>query len=244
MLGLSNPTKFRKRMAGAGLIGFPLAGLIAALIDADEGTDTAGSELYAIAASHSDAILVAALVFMVSAVLTVPAVGGIVHLVRRRGVTLAHIGGALVALGAFGHMAYATWQLMLTQVARAPDQAALVDFLDRQQAVMTPVVLPLLIAVPVGLLLLAIALRRARLVPQWFLVATIATFAFDVVLNSSSLEDTKLPIVFAWAAFAGLYGYLGVRVLRMSDVDWEKPRAIDEGRSAAVPEPAVSGRLG
>lgn len=80
--------------------------------------------------------------------------------------------------------------------------------------------------------------------PQWFLWASIATFAFDVVLNSSSLEDTKLPIVFAWAAFAGLYGYLGVRVLRMSDVDWEKPRAIDEGRSAAVPEPAVSGRLG
>lgn len=240
MLGLSDPTRFRRRVAGAGLIGFPLAGLVAALIDADEGTDTAASELYAIAATHSDAILVAALVFMVSAVLTVPAVGGIVHLVRGRGVSLAHVGGALVVLGGFGHMAYATWQLMLTQVARAPDQAALVAFLDRQQSVMTPVLLPLLIAVPVGVLLLAIALRRARIVPQWFLVATIATFAFDVVLNSSSLEDTKLPIVFAWAAFAVLFGFLGVRVLRMSDADWARPRPIEEGLPTTVPGTAAA----
>jgi hypothetical protein len=37
-----------------------------------------------------------------------------------------------------------------TWVLTVPSQAALVDFLDRQQAVMTPVVLPLLIAVSVA----------------------------------------------------------------------------------------------
>ena len=238
MLSLSDPTHFRKRVSGAGLIGFPLAGLIAALIDADEGTDTAASELYSIAASHGDAILVAALVFIVSAILTVPAVGGIVHLVRDRGVTLAHIGGALVVLGAFGHMGYATWQLTLSQISHAPAQAELIAFLDRQQSVMTPALLPLLIALPVGVLLLVIALRRARVVPRWFLTATIATFAFDVVLNSTAVADTKLPIVVVWAAVTGLFGFLGVRVLQMSDADWTSPRPVDERPMVAVPDAA------
>lgn len=239
MPGLSDPTQLRKGVAAVGLIGFPLAGLIAALIDADEGTDTAAPELYAIAAAHSDAILVSALVFIVSAILTVPAVGGLVHLVRGRGATLAHVGGALVVLGGFGHMGYATWQLMLSQIPRAPDQAELVAFLDRQQTVMTPVLLPLLFAIAVGVLLLAIALRRARFVPQWFLTATIATFACDIVLNSSPLEDTKLPIVLVWAAFTGLFGFLGIRVLRMSDANWTRPQPVHEEPRAAIPDKAA-----
>ena len=78
-----------------------------ALLDAEEGTDTPPAELYAIAADRADDIRLAALLFILSSVLIVPAVAGMVHLVRDRGATLAHIGGALGVIGAMGHMATA-----------------------------------------------------------------------------------------------------------------------------------------
>lgn len=201
-----------------GLIGFPVAGLVAALIDSNEGTDTPPPELYAIAAAHADAIFVSALIFMVSAVLTVPAAVGIVGLVQSRGATLARLGATFLVLGGFGHMGFATWQIMLSRVPDESGRAELTAFLERQQSVMTAVLLPLLLSIVLGVLLLVIALHRAGVVPRWFLVTTIAMVVFDVVLNSSPLEGSKIALVFVWASLAGLFGYLAIRVLRASDV--------------------------
>ncbi|MGH3473933.1 MAG: hypothetical protein ACRDOT_03370 [Aeromicrobium sp.] len=221
----SPTTGFRRIMAGIGLIGFPLTGLVAALLDAEEGTETPGAELYAIAATHGDTIVVSALVFMVSAVLTVPVAVAAMHLVRERGAMLVNAGAVLLVLGGFGHMGLATWQVMITRIPSAADEPAMVAFLERQQSVMTALLLPLLIAVPLGMLLLVIALHRGGVVARWFLQATLALFVFDVVLNSTELEGSKLGIGVVWAGLTILLGHVGIRVLRMTDLEWSRRSA-------------------
>lgn len=229
-----NPRKAHRQIAAAGLIGFPLAGLAAALLDSNEGTDTPGAELYAIASTHGDAILASGLIFMLSAVLVVPAAAAVVHLVRGRGATPALIGSGFLVLGGFGHMGFATWQVILSTVPHDADRAAMSAFLDRQQSVTTPVLLPLLLSIALGVLLQAIALRRARLVPGWFLAGTIVLLGFDLVMNSTSLESWKLPIVFVWASLTALYGYFGVRVLAMGDERWATPAPVEIAPVAAA----------
>lgn len=222
MSGTQHTIRFRRTMAGIGFIGFPLAGLVAALLDSEEGTETPGAELYAIAATHGDTIFASALVFMISAVLTVPAAVAAMHLVRDRGTTLVHMGAVLTVLGGFGHFGLAIWQVMITRIPSASNEPAMVAYLERQQTVMTALLLPLLIAVPIGVLFLIIALHRGGVVARWFLNATIALFVFDVALNSTELEGSKLGIGVVWAGLTMLLGHLGVRVLRMTDAEWSR----------------------
>ena len=219
----TNPSRFGRTATGLAVIGFPLAGLSAALIDSHEGTDTPAAELYEIAAAHSDAIFVSALVFMLSAVLTVPAAFGLMSAVRDRGTTLARIGAAFMTLGAFGHMGFATWQIMITRVPADADRPAMLAYLERQNGATTAVLLPLLLSIVVGVVLMVIALYRAGLVPRWFFVTTMAMVAFDLVLNSTSLQNSKAPLVFVWAAFTVLFGYLGGRLLGNSRTTDDAP---------------------
>ena len=110
---LSDSVRLRKLVAGISLIGFPLAGVISSVFDANEGTGMTGKDLYAIAVAHHGSIMLAAVIFIVSSILTVPAVGGILHLVKGRGAGLVHVGAGFALIGAFGHMGYAVWQMML-----------------------------------------------------------------------------------------------------------------------------------
>ena len=230
MSKLSDPVTFRKRVAGASLIGFPFAGVISSLIDAEEGTDTPPGELYAIATAHDGAILAAALVFMVSAVLTLPALGGILHLLRDRGVGLGHVGAALVLLGAFGHMGYATWQVMLSQAPQAGDEAAMIAFLDRA-SLTTDILLPLLVAVAVGYLLLGFALRRAGIVPLWVPLVLVGGVLFATVTDS---VDSKFVPVVNWSFVLATFGFVGVRILGMSDDEWARRSPASETQVAPV----------
>jgi hypothetical protein len=229
---------YSKIIAGLCLIGFPLAGVISSLIDANEGTGMSGADLYQIAVAHHDAIMAAALIFMVSAVLTVPAVFGLLRLARGRGSIATQLGAALVVIGAFGHMGFAVWQMMLAKVPTDTDSAAMIAFLDRT-AVVTNVLLPMLIAIAAGLVLLAFGLYRARFAPAWVPAVIAAAVVAELALDSTSVGDSKwLPVVI-WAMGFIAYGYLGALVLRLTDEEWSNPReAVAEGgvdtRSAAA----------
>lgn len=220
MLMLSDPVSFRKAVAGASLVGFPLAGLVSAILDADVGTGMEPSSLYAVLVGHERAIMVAALLFIVSAVLTVPALGGILHLLRARGAALGHIGAALVLIGAMGHMGYATWQMMLSYVPREADRAAMVAYLDRSSSVSNVLLLPMLIAVSLGLILVAVGLRRARVVPMWVPILALSTVAAETVIDAFVAEPGKWPAVIIWSLALAAFGYVGFLVLRMTGEEW------------------------
>lgn len=233
---LSDPVRFRKAVSGASLIAFPLMGLLSAVLGSNEGTDTPPAELYGIAADSGDAMLASGLVFMLSAVLTVPATGGIIHLLSDRGAALGHLGGAFLLLGAMGHMGYGTWQVMLSQVPHEPDRAAMIAYLDRA-SMLTAVLLPLLISIVIGLLLATIALRRAHRVPLWVLLTVVGLGVVDLAISSVEL-DTKLVPVLVWTLATVPLARIGLIVLTMSEEQWDQARVPQPDSTPAVHTPS------
>ena len=249
---LADPVRLRKTVAGVALIGFPLAGLLSSIADSDEGTNLEASTLYGLLIGNEASIRLAGLLFIVSAVLTVPAIGGMLHLLRGRGAALGHVGAAFALVGAFGHMGYATWQLMLAHVPNQPDQAAMVAYLDRSSSVSDLVLLPMLIAITLGLILMAVGLRKARFVPLWVPLLAVSTVAAESVVSTVLADSAKWSMVAIWTMVLVAFGYVGVRLLRMTSEQWSDGvdvTAPDAGAGSAGhrgparrPEPARSGR--
>jgi hypothetical protein len=209
----------RKTVAGVGLVGAAVTGLVSALVGTDEGTSTSAADLYAIAARHSGALTASAIVFAASAVLMIPALGGMLHQLRGRGARLGGIGAAFWVLGAFGHLGYAIWELMIARIPHQPDRSAMIAYLDRASMV-TTVLLPLLLSVVVGMLLLVGALWRAGRVPLWVLVLVVAGIAFELGAETVNWQSKIVPVV-SWGCAAVVFGYIGARVLTMPRAEWE-----------------------
>lgn len=233
---LADPYRFRKTVAGVALIGAPLAGLLSCLSDSNEGVGEQGATLYATVAAHRSGILATGLVFMLSAVLTVPAALAFAHLLRGRGSVLGHLGAASLMLGAFGHFGYGLWQVLIAQAAGAGDPAPVVAFADRTAGVSQAVLLPLMILVDVGILLLSAGLLRARAVPAWAPWLTIAAVAVDFGVQFTPVTATW-PVTGLWGLLTVVFGYYGLRVLAMPVSRWagSVPAPVDAQR---VPVPA------
>ncbi len=214
---LSDPIRFHKTIAGLALIGAPLAGFLSCLTDSSEGVGQPGTSLYAIVAADGGRIWVTGLVFMVSAILTVPAALGLAHMLRARGAVFGNLGAACLVTGAFGHMGYAVWQLMVSR-ASGPGAAAVTAYLDRTSA-LTPVLVPLMILVDVGLLLLAAGLLRARSVPGWAPWLVIAAIVADLAVQFTSITATW-PVTVLWGVLTVSLGWIGIRVLAMAPTEW------------------------
>ena len=228
---LSDPASFRKTMAGLALIGAPAAGFISCLTDSTESLGDKGASLYAVVTAHSGAIWTTGLIFMVSAVLTVPAALGLAHLATRRGAMLAQLGATCMVIGAFGHMGLATWQLMISRAAGPGAPAALTAYLDRTAA-LTPVLVPLTVLLDAGLVLLAAALLRARAVPGWAPWSVIVIVAADFVIQFTSVT-AAWPVTVVWGVLAVSFGFIGYRMLTMTPAVWSAAGL------APAPEPVL-----
>src|SRR6476661_8709555 len=108
MSGSINLRGVRRITAGIGLIGFPALLVVQGLV---ETSDDAG--FYAAALTHPNELLYSALLLLASAVMTVPAIGGILHQARDRGSRLAEFGAFFTLLGALGHTALAVMYLVM-----------------------------------------------------------------------------------------------------------------------------------
>jgi hypothetical protein len=175
---LSDPYRFRKTVAGLGLIGFPLAALVSCFTDSAEGTGQSGAQLAGYVTANAGGIHTTGLVFMLSALLTVPGALGVAHLLRQRGIVLGHLGAMCLTVGAFGHFAYGFWQVLISRM-NGPDLVYDLGQLSAQSNLL----LPELILVDLGVLLLSIGLVRARPVSVWAPWVTIAGIAADIVVQ-------------------------------------------------------------
>jgi hypothetical protein len=193
---------------------------VSCFFDSDEGTGEKGADLYATVAGNAHGILVTGLVFMVSAVCTVPAALGLAHLLRGRGVVLGHLGAASLALGAFGHFGYGFWQVLVSRVATSGDPAAVQAYLDRI-AGWSSLLVPLMILVDVGIVLLCAGLLRAGTFPAWAPWLTIAGIAVDFGIQFTGVTATW-PVTALWGLLTVTFGYFGVRVLGMSPDAWNR----------------------
>lgn len=215
---LSDAHHSRKMLAGACMVVAPFVLLVAMVIhpasDMDEATQVATI------ADNLDAWYVAHLLAFVAIMLMVPALLGLMHMLRERQVALGHVGGGLALVGLLAFTGLVAMELVLWQMAGAGNTAetvALLERLNETAGIVIPFVL-LSFGFALGMACLAVGLYRARAVQSWMAVfvavgAILFGFAVATAMN-------WLAIVAAAFLLVGL-GAIGRMVLRETDEAWE-----------------------
>jgi hypothetical protein len=220
---LTNAPALRRRACALALPGIPLALLLGTLISPTDSTDNA-PQLRA-AAAHGGRWEAAALLELLAAALFPLAVGGIVHLVRRRGSGLANLGALLGGLGTIGLAAIAFRHLFIYGLAGI-DHAAALHALDRVDNTVGIVMLPCMFAGPLALITISGAASRAGYVSRWVVAGAIVFFISD------SLPIPGAEILQAAVGLA-TFGWIALQMLRLTNEQWEMPEApaaVEAGR--------------
>lgn len=219
MSGLSDAHHFRKTVAGWCMVAGPLLLLVGQVLHPEQKDDV-GAQL-AVAADHLDRWFVAHLLILVSIALAVPAILGLMHMLREREVAYGHVGGGLALLGLLAFTGivaidgFVGWQ-----AAAGGDRAAMTALFERLNDA-AGFVIPFFIVsfgFMLGLVVLAIGLYRARAAQGWmaaFLAVAAVLFVLEVVLVSNVLG------ILAGAFLLVGLGSIGRQVLTESDEDWE-----------------------
>ena len=215
---LSDAHHFRKMLAGACMVVAPVVLLVAMVIhpasDMDEATQVATI------ADNLDAWYVAHLLAFVAIVLMVPALLGLMHMLRERQVALGHVGGGLAMLGLLAFTGIVAMELVMWQMAGAGSTAeavALLERLNETAGIVFPFVL-LSFGFSLGMAFVAVGLYRARAVQSWMAVfVAVGALAFGFAI---AVATNWLTIVAAAFLVVGL-GAIGRMVLRETDEAWE-----------------------
>lgn len=221
MSRLSDSHHFRKTIAGVCMIAAPLLLLVGVIVHPESKSDV-GDQL-AVIANNMDAWYAAHLIIAVALVLAVPAVLGLMHMLREREVAFGHIGGGLAMLGLLattGIVAmegFVGWQ---AGAATGSDAAAMTALFERVTET-TGVVLPFFVmsyGFTVGMLFLAAGLYRARAVQSW--TATMLGLGSIILAVGIGMTEDVVTIIGAAVFLVGFF-QVGRMVLAESDEDWE-----------------------
>ena len=178
------------------------------------------------------AATISAAAFVIAQLPLIVAVLGLAHLAGIRAPIISIIGGTIAVIGAFGHAVYGGTQLLTLAMAADPaNHAVYAGLLDGEMP------LPLMILMicgtvgtVLGLLLIGVALLRAKVGPRWVPYAIWVWILVEFV--GSSLT--------AWATLAsgvlylGILGTLAVTVSRSPLAVWASAATTD----AAATRPA------
>lgn len=217
---LRNATRFRRITAGLCLIAAPILSLISDMLQVRDPSLSIPELLDAVAANPVPNEI--AFIFALAGfVLMVPAVVGIVHLLRHRSVALGHIGGALTIVGLFSFAFVGGTEFLLFGPGADPslNRAAILALNERISVspVYTLINLAEIFGIIFGFIILAIALFRAqaklRLAAVLLGISTLSRF----LLASFSWGVIASDILLAIASAA-----IGYFVLRLSDDEWER----------------------
>jgi hypothetical protein len=218
MSRLSDSHHFRKTVAGMCMIAAPLVLLVGVIVHPEQKSDV-GDQL-AVVADNMDAWFAAHLMILIALVLAVPAVLGLMHMLREREVAFGHVGGGLAMVGLLattGLIAidgFVGWQAAESPSA---EMTALFERVTETAGVVIPFFV-MSLAFSVGMLFLAAGLYRARAVQSW--TATMLGVGSVALAVGGLVASDVLSIVGAAVLFVG-FVQAGRMVLRESDADWE-----------------------
>lgn len=234
MLKIKDASNFRRTATALCMIVAPLVILAGTLIQPTSEGDEVREWLPELAEDpgRNDA---ATTLFVVGFVLLLPAILGLIHLVRERGVVLAHIGGVLAVLGTVMYpVLFSTTFSDLSLAENLPvDQAVKAQEGTEDYVGVYFVFIPAIFGWTIGLILLSIGVVRARVAPVWFLVLIVLG---NVAIFAGNQESTIVAAI-GGVLFTVAFGSVGLKVLGMSDADWEDPRRL-------VPREATAGTTG
>ncbi len=209
---------FRRTLAGICLITQPFINLISVAISPRQSTNT--PEQLATIGAHPTRFLIANLLDLVWLFLLIPAVLGLVHLLRTRGALLGHIGGGFVLAGAVGAAAYRGVNLAQLQVAQSDlNQGQVLAAFGQASLGSIVVVLISALGLFIGYALLAVGLWRTRAAPRWASGLIVAFLLVDII-GLAAAGGTKGVLLVAHTLFLVGQGWIGVKVLAMSDAQW------------------------
>ncbi|HEV7708064.1 MAG TPA: hypothetical protein VGP16_07720 [Asanoa sp.] len=224
---MSTAQRLRRHTMGAALILFPALLVVQASLDPGDG-DT-GDAAYAAASQHAASLATSAVLLLISGILMAPAVAGILHQARDRGSVLANLAAVTAVLGGFGHAAIAMYTLF-TLPLTGGDPAQMAAYIERVNAtpIINAVAFPLILCFALAVLTMAWAAWRAGLI-GWWGPAVVTT----LVLLHELLPDPPPAVdVVSMIILTVVFGHLGLRILRMTDSQW------NGSHHSAVPIPA------
>src|SRR3954467_9734588 len=217
---LSDAHHFRKMVAGACMVVAPLVLLVAMVIhpasSMNEATQVATIQ------DNLDAWYVAHLLALISIAVMVPALLGLMHMLREREVAFGHVGGGLAMLGLLAFAGIVGMELAMWQMAAGGstrEAVALLERLNNTAGIVIPFAF-VSFGFALGLACLAAGLYRARAVQAWMAISTAA----GAILFGFAIGTTMNWLAVVAAAFlvVGL-GAIGRMVLRETDEAWEHP---------------------
>ena len=218
MRGLSDAHHFRKMVAGTCMVLGSLLVLAAAIVQPDPKMDEAGQ--LAVVADHLDAWYASQLIGLIAIALFVPAVLGLMHMLREREVAWGHIGGGLAMLGLLAYTGITTMGLVQWQMASAGDggqMTALLERMNETEGFFAPFAIGA-VAFAVGMICLAVGLYRARAVQSWMAIA-VAVAATCIVV--AGFTASALVFIVGAAFLVVGMGSIGRMILSEPDADWE-----------------------
>ncbi len=209
---------FRRTLAGVCLITQPFINLISVAISPRQSTNP--SEQLATISAHPTRFLIANLLDLLWVFLLIPAVLGLVHLLRTRGALLGHIGGGFALAGAVGTAAYRGVNLAQLQVAQSElNQGQVLAAFGQASLGSIAVMLMSALGFLIGYALLAVGLWRTRAAPRWASGLIVAFLVVDIVGLAAAGGNKGVLLVAHTLLLVGL-GWIGVKVLTMSAAQW------------------------
>jgi hypothetical protein len=230
VLKISDAAHFRRVVAGLCLVAAPLL-FAAAEIATPQPSGSTAARLASFA-QHRDQLLVGVLCGLASSMCFAPALFGLLHKIRNRGVVYAHVAAALIIYGLVTQAAVFGINVMFWVMTKpGMNHAAMVNLLNGLQHGPAAAGAPLLAGqylFALGVVLLGVAIWRARLAPRWAGILVALWPVADIALSSAGDMATLVSDAIGIAGFAAL----GWRLLTAPDASWDTPPAI-----AAEPAP-------
>lgn len=230
-MGFSDSQHLRKTVAGLSMVLGPLLLLVAFV--ASPRLETAAAGQLRVAAEHVDRFYLVNLIAMVGVAVMVPAVLGLMHMVRERRPAHGAIGGGLSVLGLLATMAsfgiaFAIWRMASDGVQ--PGDVALLDSMMDATGIVVPITVVGFVGC-LGFVVLMLGMYRAHVVDWWMALCAAA----GVVLINIAFPVGVLALAILGGALllVGL-GATGVMVVRESDSDWEHSPDYGGWRPAAT----------
>lgn len=223
MAKLSDPRGFRKAVAGFCMIAAPAVLLIAAIVHPKEISDNA--KYLAEVSEHTGRQYWAHLLIVIAVTLFIPAILGLMHMLKVRRPAIGHIGAGLALIGVVPFGVGVGVEFVVWQAAKAPatDTAAMTALIGRINDSGGMLVLySLALAFLLGLFVLGIGLYLARVARAWEAALVGIPIAVGI-LPPFVYGPEVIPIAALILFLIGL-GSVGLGVLRQTDEEWEQTR--------------------
>jgi len=231
-LSLSNASSFRRTLAGLCLLVGPVLLVAASITDPASGGGDNDKEYLQSLKDDPDMVQLSTAFWIAGFATLVGGVVGLVHVIRERGVVLANLGGTLAILGLVMFVALVTTTIYeLNNVEHLPlDTADKLSNDIEDYWVGYIILVPALLGTFIGVILLGAAVLRSKLAHPaagvLMIVGMLALFGSD---------GGDVVGIIANALLAAGFGLVGLKLLGMTDEQWDGRARLAAPAGASAP---------